>query len=111
MSEEVGPQGTGVRLRSEGTPLLNYSDPLLYVRCAGKKDLWIKNLKLWGKWTWVLLQELRDERTSFSSASLGDTPKKLTNGEKRVAPYPPEDRLPKKGKGGTSPSYAAATRD
>ena len=44
------------------------------------------------------------------SASLGDTPKKLTKGEKRVAPSPPEDRLPKKGKGGTSPSYAAVTR-
>ena len=29
-----------------------------------------------------------------------DTPKKLTKGEKRVAPSPPEDRLPKKGKGG-----------
>ena len=28
-----------------------------------------------------------------------DTPKKLTKGEKRVAPSPPEDRIPKKGKG------------
>ena len=36
--------------------------------------------------------------------------KKLTKGEKRVAPSPPENRLPKKGKGGISPSYAAATR-
>ena len=44
------------------------------------------------------------------SASPGDTPKNLTKGEKRVAPSPPEDRLPKKGKGGTSPTYAAATR-
>ena len=44
------------------------------------------------------------------SASLGDTPKKLTKGEKRVARSPPEDRLPKKGKGGMSPTYAAATR-
>ena len=44
------------------------------------------------------------------SASLGDTPKKLTKGEKRVAPSLPEDRLPKKGKGGISPTYAAATR-
>ena len=44
------------------------------------------------------------------SASLGDTPKKLTKGEKRIASSPPEDRLPKKGKGGISPSYAAATR-
>ena len=44
------------------------------------------------------------------SAFLGDTPKKLTKGEKRVAPSPPEYRLPKKGKGGISPSYAAATR-
>ena len=42
--------------------------------------------------------------------SLGDTPKKLTKGERRVPPSPPEERLPKKGKGGTSPSYAAATR-
>ena len=32
----VGPQGTGVRLRSEGTPVSNYSDPLFYARCAGK---------------------------------------------------------------------------
>ena len=39
-------------------------------------------------------------------ASLGDTPKKLTKGGKRVAPSPPEDRLSKKGKGGKSPSYA-----
>ena len=44
------------------------------------------------------------------SASLGDTPEKLTKGEKRVAPSSPEDRLPKKGKGGISPSHAAATR-
>ena len=44
------------------------------------------------------------------SASLGDTPEKLTKGEKRVAPSPPEDRLPKKEKGVTLPTYAAATR-
>ena len=43
------------------------------------------------------------------SASLGDTPKKLKKREKSVAPSPPEDRLPKKRKGGISPSYAAAT--
>ena len=43
-------------------------------------------------------------------ASLGDTPKNLTKGERRVAPSPPEDRLPKKGEGGISPTYAAATR-
>ena len=43
-------------------------------------------------------------------ASLGDTPKKLTKGEKRVAPSLPEDRLPKKGKGGLYPSYATATK-
>ena len=43
------------------------------------------------------------------SASLGGTPKKLTKGEKRVDPSPPEGRLTNKGKGGTSPSYAAAT--
>ena len=40
------------------------------------------------------------------SASLGDTPKKLTKEEKRVAPSPPEERIPKKGKGSISPSYA-----
>ena len=39
------------------------------------------------------------------SASLGDIPKKPTKGEKRVAPSPLEDRLPIKGKGGTSPTY------
>ena len=44
------------------------------------------------------------------SASLEDTPKKLTKGEKRVTPSPPEEQIPKKGKGSTSPSYAAATR-
>ena len=44
------------------------------------------------------------------SASLGVTPKKLTKGEKRVAPSPPEDRIPKKGKGSSSPTYAAVTR-
>ena len=44
------------------------------------------------------------------SASLGDTPKKLTKGEKRVAPSPPEDRTPKKGKGSSSFTYAASTR-
>ena len=44
------------------------------------------------------------------AASLGDTPKKLSKGEKRVAPSPPEERIPKKGKDSTSPSYAAATR-
>ena len=44
------------------------------------------------------------------SASLGDTPKKLTKGEKRVAPSPPEDQIAKKGKGSTSPTCAAATR-
>ena len=38
------------------------------------------------------------------SASLGDTPKKLTKGEKRVAPSPPEERIAKKGKGSTSRS-------
>ena len=42
------------------------------------------------------------------SAFLGDTPKKLTKGEKRVAP--PQDRLSKKGKRGSPPSYAAVTR-
>ena len=47
---------------------------------------------------------------SLRSASLRDTPKKLTKVEKRVAPSPPEDRLPKKVKGGISPPYTAATR-
>ena len=40
----------------------------------------------------------------------GRYPKKADEGEKRVATSPPEDRLPKKGKSGTSPSYAVATR-
>ena len=44
------------------------------------------------------------------SASLGDTPKKLTKGEKRFAPSSPEKRIPKKRKGSTSPSYATANR-
>ena len=43
------------------------------------------------------------------SPPLGDTPKKLTKGEERVALSSPKDRLPKKGKGGTSPTYASAT--
>ena len=35
-SAVVGPQGTGVgRRRYEGTPVLNYIDPLPYTRCAG----------------------------------------------------------------------------
>ena len=34
----------------------------------------------------------------------------MTKGEKSVAPSPPEDQIPKKGKGSTSPTYAAATR-
>ena len=33
------------------------------------------------------------------STSLGDTPKKLTEGEKRDGPSPAEERIPKKGKG------------
>ena len=44
------------------------------------------------------------------SAFLGDTPKKLTRRRKRVASSPSEDRFPKKGKVGSSPSYVAATR-
>ena len=44
------------------------------------------------------------------SASLGDNLKKLTKGEKRVAPSPPDDWIPKKGKGSSSPTYAAAIR-
>ena len=33
---EVDPQGTGVGLLSKGTPVHNYSNPLIYARCAGK---------------------------------------------------------------------------
>ena len=39
------------------------------------------------------------------SASLGDTPKPHSKGEKRAAPSPPQERTPKRGKGGPSPSY------
>ena len=46
----------------------------------------------------------------YLRASLGDTPKMLIEGDKRVAPSPPEDRIPKKGKGSTLSTYAAATR-
>ena len=38
------------------------------------------------------------------TASLKDTPKKLTKEKERVAPSPPEDRIPKKGKGIPVPS-------
>ena len=41
----------------------------------------------------------------------GRHPKKLTKGKKRVATSPPDYRFLKKGKGGLSPSYTAATRD
>ena len=44
------------------------------------------------------------------SASFGDTPKKLSKGEKRVEPAPLEDRTHKKGKGSSSLTYGAATR-
>ena len=44
------------------------------------------------------------------SASLGGTPKQLPKREKRFAPSPLEDRIPKKGKRNISPTYAAATR-
>ena len=40
------------------------------------------------------------------SASLGDTPKNQVKGEKRSAPSPPMEKTPKRGKGGSSPSYA-----
>ena len=33
---EVTPQGTGIWLRSKGMPTPNYSEPLLYTRCAGE---------------------------------------------------------------------------
>ena len=41
------------------------------------------------------------------SVSLGDTPKNQAKREKRTAPSPPLEKTPKRGKGGTSPSYAA----
>ena len=50
--------------------------------------------------------ELRRPR----SASLGDTPKSLKKGERWAAPFLPEERKPKKGKGNISPSYATGTR-
>ena len=40
------------------------------------------------------------------SASLGDTPKNQVKEEKRSAPSPPLEKTPKRGKGGSSPSYA-----
>ena len=40
------------------------------------------------------------------SASLGDTPKKQAQGEKSSAPSPPLEKTSKRGKGGSSPSYA-----
>ena len=44
------------------------------------------------------------------SASLGDTPKLQNKGEKRAAPSPPQERTPKRGKGGPSPSYAQVAK-
>ena len=44
------------------------------------------------------------------SAFLEHTPKTLTKGTKRVASSAPEDRIPKKGKKNTSPTYRVATR-
>ena len=40
------------------------------------------------------------------SASLGNTPKNEARGEKRSAPSPPVEKTPKRGKGGSTPSYA-----
>ena len=40
------------------------------------------------------------------SASLGDTPKNQVKGAKRPAPSTPLEKTPKRGKGGSSPSYA-----
>ena len=40
------------------------------------------------------------------SASLRDTPKNQAKGEKRSAPSPPLEKTPKRGKGGSTPSYA-----
>ena len=42
-------------------------------------------------------------------ASLGDTPKNQTKGEKRAAPSVPEERIFKKGKGSSSPFYPQVT--
>ena len=44
------------------------------------------------------------------SASLGDTPKSQAKGEKRAAPSTPQEKTPKRGKGGPSPSYAQVTK-
>ena len=44
------------------------------------------------------------------SASLGDTPKLQNKGEKRAAPSPPQERTPKRRKGGPSPSYAQVAK-
>ena len=43
------------------------------------------------------------------SASLGDTPKNQVKGEKRSAP--PLEKTPKRGKGGSSPSYAEVAKN
>ena len=43
-------------------------------------------------------------------ASLWDTPKTQSKGEKREAPSPPEERIAKKGQGSSSPSYSVAAR-
>ena len=40
------------------------------------------------------------------SMSLGDIPKNQAKGEKRAVPSPPQEKTPKRGKGGRSPSYA-----
>ena len=45
------------------------------------------------------------------SASLRDTPKTQSKWKKREAPFPPEERIAKKGKRNSSPSHSQATRN
>ena len=44
------------------------------------------------------------------SVSLGDSPKSHAKGEKRAAPFPPQEKTPKRRKGGPSPLYAQVTK-
>ena len=44
------------------------------------------------------------------SASLGDIPKNQAKGENRAAPFPPQEKIPKRGNGGPSPSYAQVAK-
>ena len=53
----------------------------------------------------LVTKQMEIIRTS-RSASLGDTPKSLTKGKIKAAASPPAERTSKKGRGGSSPSYA-----